>query len=235
MRMGRLTALSGAELKQIDAASIRILSEVGVQINSDYVLDILAGAGAEIDREKRIVRFSEEMTRQALATVPCEVKLYSRALKDCVVLGEGRMAVASGHNAVFIIDSKTGRRRTVTKDDISKFAVLTDALDDMDILGIQAMPQDVKEEATLLHAYQVSVTNSSKHIYFSPESVDVVKAILQMAKIVCGSDDLSTASPVTCQLSPTSPLMWEPGAVEGVVECAKAGVPLAFYLSPLAG
>ena len=97
------------------------------------------------------------------------------------------------------------------------------------------MPQDVKENATLLHAYQASVLNSSKHIYFSPESTDVVKSILQMARLACGKDDLLEASPVTCQLSPTSPFMWEPGAVEGVVECAKAGVPLCFLPQPITG
>lgn len=54
MRMTRFTVLSDAELKKIDAASVQILSEVGVQINSGSVLDILAETGAKVDREEKI-------------------------------------------------------------------------------------------------------------------------------------------------------------------------------------
>ncbi|MBN2375130.1 MAG: trimethylamine methyltransferase family protein [Sedimentisphaerales bacterium] len=235
MFLNKLSMLSHSELKQIDAASLSILSNVGVQINSDSVLEILAEAGAKVDKGEKTVRFTEDMTRSALSTVPPEIKLYSRDLQSFIVLGKGRMAAASGHNATFVVDSNNGQRRNVTKDDIADFAKIADGLEDIDLVGIQAMPQDVKEEATLLHAYQASVLNSSKHIFFSPESVDVVKAILQMARLACGKTDLYEASPVTCQLSPTSPLMWEPGAVDGVIECARAGVPLCILPQPFSG
>ena len=59
MRMSRSTVLSDVELKQIDAASMRILSEVGLQINSDPVLDLLANVGVSVDRAERRARFSE--------------------------------------------------------------------------------------------------------------------------------------------------------------------------------
>ena len=235
MKVEPFKVLSESELKQVDTATMQILSEVGVKIDNEKVLGILAGSGAKVDGEKKIVRLDEQLVRKALSTVSSQVKLFSRDLKESITLGQGRTTIGSGHNAIYILDMETGERRETTKEDIAKFSIITDALDDMDILGIEAMPQDVKPEASLLHAYEASVHNTNKHIYFSPETVEVVRPILEMAKVSCGSDDLFAASPVTCQLSPTSPLTWEPQVVDGVVECAKAGVPLVFLPEPLPG
>ena len=235
MRMDRFSVLNESDLKQIDAASRAMLETVGVQVHSDSVFELLAKAGAGVDAKKHLVKFPQEMIRKALSTVPSKVQLYDRSLQKSITLGGGRGAVASGHNATFIVDSKTGQRRSVTKDDIAKFSQIADALAEIDVTGIQAMPQDVKPEATLLHAFEATVSNTTKHIFFSPESVDVVNAILEMSKAVSGVKDFMEASPVTCQLSPTSPLLWEPGAAEGVVACAKAGVPLCFLPQPFSG
>jgi trimethylamine--corrinoid protein Co-methyltransferase len=235
MRMKRLSVLSKTDLKRIDAASKNMLEKVGVQVHSPSVLKMLAKAGAKVDETAKLVRFPKKMVEKALSTVPSQVDLYDRSLKNKITLGGGTGAVASGHNATFIVDSQTGRRRGVTRQDIANFSIIADSLPEMDVVGIQAMPQDVKPEATLIHAFAATVSNTSKHIFFSPESADVVRAILDIARAVSGKRDFLKASPVTCQLSPTSPLMWEPGAVEGVVECAKAGVPLCFLPQPFSG
>lgn len=47
--------------------------------------------------------------------------------------------------------------------------------------------------------------------------------------------DLSRRPILTCQLSPTSPLTWEKGAAEAVIETAKVGVPCVFLPQPYAG
>jgi len=235
MRMQNFKVLSDDDIKQIDAASIKMLEQTGVKIHCDTVEKLLINAGAIFNEGKGTIHISEKMVRKALATVPREIKLYDRNLKNPITLGKGAMAAASGHNATFIKDYKTGEHRGVTKAEVGNFARLSDALKDIDIVGIQAYPQDVRAEATLLHAYEASVNNTTKHIFFSPESLDVVKAIIKMAKVVCGSSDLSRGSPVTCQLSPTSPLFWEPGAIGGVVECAREGVPLTFLPQPFSG
>jgi len=235
MRMQKFKVLSDNELKQIDAASIKMLEQTGVKIHSVSVNELLADAGASFNESKGTTHLTEKMVRDALATVPNEVKLYDRNLENPITLGHGAGAVASGHNATFIKDYETGEYRGVKKTEVADFTKLADALEDIDIVGIQALPQDVKPEATFLHAYDASVNNTTKHIFFSPESEEVVKTIIQMAKVACGSNDLSKGSPVTCQLSPTSPLFWEPGAVGGVVECAREKVPLTLLPQPFSG
>ena len=184
MRMQKFKVLSDEDQKQIDAASVKMLEQTGIKIHCDAVKELLVSAGAAYNDDKGTIHISEKMVRDALATVPNEVKLYDRNLENPIALGKGAMAVASGHNATFIKDYKTGENRGVTKEEVGDFAKLADALEDMDIVGIQAYPQDVKPQATLLHAYDASVNNTTKHIFFSPESHDVVKTVIKMAKVM---------------------------------------------------
>ncbi len=235
MQVSRLKVLNEGDLEKLDSATMRILSEVGVRYNSEKVLDILSKAGAEVDEASKIARLPEKMVRGALALVPSQIKLYNRDLEEHIILGDGKTKVASGHNAIYVLDEAGGERREATCDDIGRFVALADALDEIDVVGIQAMPQDVKPESTILHAYFESARNSRKHVFFSPDEAEVVRSVIEMARVVCGRDDLSEGSPVTCQLSPSSPLTWTSGSIEGVVECAVAGIPVCILPEPFSG
>jgi len=112
---------------------------------------------------------------------------------------------------------------------------LSDYLPDIDIVGVEAMPQDVKAESSLLHAVDAVFNNTEKHVFFSPERKEVLIPIFDIANIVIDDGNLGERSPVTCQLSPTSPLTWEKGAVEALIETARRGVPLCILPQPFAG
>ena len=77
MRIDRFKTLKDEELKQIDEATMILLSDVGVQIHSDSVLDILAQGGAQVDKTKRLVHFPEQLVRKALSTVPSYKDIWS--------------------------------------------------------------------------------------------------------------------------------------------------------------
>ncbi len=235
MKLPMLEVLSDAELSQIHEASLEVLSRTGMLVYSPGVLEMLSRAGAKVDPGERRVRFPASLVEESLKSLPAKMELYDRTLRGSLCIGEGGRYVASGHNAVFMIDPDTGERRSAVKSDIADFARLADALSNIDLVGIQAMPQDVKAEASLLHAVQASLENTTKHIFFSPEAVRVTDAVIGMARAVAGRDDLLGCSPMTCQLSSTSPLFWETGAVESVVKVAEAGMPCAFLPQPYSG
>lgn len=233
MKTGRLELLSPGEIRRIHEASLDILERVGVDVLSGRVVDLLRRRGARVDGER--VRFPGVMVEEAVAAVPVEIRLYDRELRDPVIVGRGETRFASGHNAVFVLDSGTGERRPARKRDIEEFARLADALEEVDLVGIEAMPQDVPPRTSLLHAFQATVTNTRKHVYFSPESAEITRGVLDMARAASGVPDLGARPPVTCQLSPTSPLILDEGAADGIVVAAEAGVPLAILPEPFTG
>lgn len=226
VRVTNLTVLSDKEIRKVHEASLKILSETGINIQSEKVLELLEEHGAEINREKNIAKIPSSLVNELLQAVPSKIKLYNRNKAQALTLGKREGYAISGHNAPFVLDSDSGERREATKGDAGNFARLADALENIDLVAPQVMPQEVKPEASLLHAVEATFTNTEKHIYFSPEKVKETKAMLEMAKAVSGEESLSLSPIVTCQLSPTAPLSWEKGPSESIIEVAREGVPL---------
>ena len=221
VKLNQAEVLSTEEIKKIDEASKEILEETGVKVSSADVLKIYANAGCKVDYEKEIVRIPVKLTERYLKCVPSEYKLYSRDKESFLDFGKNLGYCASGHNAIYIFDDKTIERRPITKKEVGNFARISDFLPSIHIVGIQAMPQDVYSKASILHALDAAINNTSKHIYFSPENVDETKALIEMLKVVCGEKDLYQFPIATCQLSPTSTLTWSKGTAEAIVEVSK--------------
>jgi trimethylamine--corrinoid protein Co-methyltransferase len=231
----RFRVLSELEMQEIDRASVALLEKVGIRVKSEEVVRLLADAGARCDRGAETVKIPEALTRRALETVPRRVKLYNRGLDRAIELGGGAGLAASGHNGVMILDQATGEHRQATAADCARFAALTDALDAYQVAAVPIMPQDVHPAATMLHGFLGTVANTEKHIFFSPDTAESTRYTIEMAKAACGSAALAGKPPVTCQLSPTSPLLWDPEAAAGLLVCAREGVPLCFLPQPYSG
>lgn len=234
-QLNKFSILSDGDLAKIHEASLEILVETGVYIHSNKVLKLFESSDVSIDYNKKIVKIPKRLVEESLASVPPKIYLYGRNKKSAVELGDGSTYIACGHNAIYTLDSETQKARKATKEDVATFTTIADALENIHIIGIPAMPQDVMPKASLVHAASTVFNNSEKHVFFSTESVEVTKAIYEIAKVVANESDLSKSPILTCQLSSTSPLSWEKGAGEALMETAALGVPCNLLPEPYAG
>jgi trimethylamine--corrinoid protein Co-methyltransferase len=234
-RLEKLRVLNQDAVLKVHENSLKILEETGVRLYSDEALGMFFELGLPIEAGKRVVRIPRDIIEQCLKTVPREIKLYDRGGTLCAELGAGNVYTASGHNAIYVLDFDSRERRAATKEDVGRFALLSDCLPDIDIVGVEAMPQDVNAEFSLVHAVDAVFNNTEKHVFFSPDTKEVLLPIFEMAEVVMDGGNLGAKSPVTCQLSPTSPLLWEKGAVEALIETTRRGIPLCILPQPFAG
>jgi trimethylamine--corrinoid protein Co-methyltransferase len=70
--------LSKPEIESIHAASLKVLKDVGVVVTNPKILEILAEAGAIIDKGKRIARFDDSMVMRALDSTEKKYILHGR-------------------------------------------------------------------------------------------------------------------------------------------------------------
>jgi trimethylamine---corrinoid protein Co-methyltransferase len=56
-----------------------------------------------------------------------------------------------------------------------------------------------------------------------------------MIKVVAGKKNVSECPTAISQLSTTSPLQWEPGAVEALIDVSRDGIPLNLIPEPMTG
>jgi len=227
----RYEVLTGEEIAAVHHASVALLEETGMEVLSERVRELLSQRGAWVERKR--VRFPPRLVGWALDQAPETFTLFRRTGEPAFTLGSGDTVVASGHNATFVLEGD-GARRSATAQDAADFARLTDALPHLSMVGLQAVPQDVPPAANLLHACRQAAANTTKPIYWSPDSVRLAAPAMDLLELAAGFQQ--DRRPISiCQLSSTSPLLWESGAVEAVVEVSSRGLPLCFLPQPMAG
>jgi len=236
MKLSDVSILTDEEIKIIDEASREALGDIGILVLNEEILKIFASKGADVDFDKKIVKVSNKIIDDCLDSAPEVIRVYYRNLENFLKIGKGRKTyVASGHNAIYYFDETKMEKRPITKEEVGNFALISDYLDEVDIVGIQAMPQDVEPKSTILHALGVVLDNTVKPVYFSPENGKEVKGLLDIIKCVCGDTKLSDKSIGICQLSPVSPLTWTKGGIEGLAILAKEKFPIMVLSQPIAG
>lgn len=235
MKVNPMQVLSAEEILEVHHASLRVLHECGVRILSERVLRLLEEKGVEIDWETKTARFSPEQVEASIRLAPATFDLFTRDGERAFTIGDRVPHCAAGHNAIFCIHPATLERRYATVQDVREFGMVSDKMTTIDIVGVPLNPIDVPAKSTLLHAAKALFETTSKPLFFSTESREVVKSLIEMMKAAVGRVDIQRSPNAILQLSPSSPLFWDGNTVEGVLECALAGVPLAVLPEPMSG
>ncbi len=235
MRLALLSVLSDGDIAAIHEATMDILQTAGVRVQHARMLQLLAEKGLDVDAGAGIVRFPRGSIEDAIASVPRSFEVFGREGEPAFVLGDGTPRVAAGHNAIFWVDSETGETRPSTVRDVEQFAHLCELLENIDMIGIPVMPQDVPlPRATLLYGVRACIRSSRKPIYYSTDRPEVNRAIIRMLREAFAGDLSRQVYGIT-QVSPTSPLWWEDGVLEQILETVETGVPIAILPEPNAG
>ena len=235
MELAMFKVLSDDEIRQIHEATVDILANCGVKMHHRPMLDFLHEKGLRVDAQQGIVRFSRSCLEDALASVPPQFEVFDREGRFAFVLGDRKPKIAAGHNAVFWVDSDTGQTRPSTMADVELFARICQELECIDVIGIPVMPQDVPDpKATLLYGVRAVIENSAKPVFFSTDNCRANRACIELIRAAF-QGDLSRQVYGISQLSSTSPLFWEHGVLEAIMDTVPTGVPLAILPEPIAG
>lgn len=235
MKPSCLSVLSETELVSIHNASLDILAHCGVRAGSRRLLDLLKGKGFDVDFDRAVVRFPRARIEEALSAIPPRFDVFDREGRFAFTLGDGIPKIAAGHNAVFWLDSETGRTRPSRVEDVARFARICQRLEGIDMIGIPVMPQDVpRPEATLLYGVKAVMEQSSKPLFFSTDNARINRGVIELMRAVFPGD-LTRQTYGISQLSPTSPLYWEEGVLEAIMDMLDTGVPIAVLPEPIAG
>ena len=235
MKLTSMDVLSDGEIRAIHDASLDILANCGVKVLSPHLFSLMKDKGLETDPDKQIIRFSQTVIENALATIPPRIEVYDRQGAPAFVLGDGTPRVAAGHNAVFWVDSQTGQTRLSRVADVEHFAGLCQQLDVIDMIASPVMPQDgAVPRASLLYAIKACITFSRKPIFFSTDNKAVNRGCIELLRCAfAGNFDQQVYG--ISQLSPTSPLFWEETVCDAILDTLDTNVPLAILPEPNAG
>ena len=145
----RVRFLGDDQLDQLQAATLRILDEVGVKFPSQMALEILADHGAKVDVASQVVRFPPDLVRRALSTAPRYFTMGARVPEYDLHLADGVTWFTTDGCGIETIDFDTREQRPSRKSDVAEMARIADYLPSVGFYWPMVSAQDHGRTAPL--------------------------------------------------------------------------------------
>jgi trimethylamine--corrinoid protein Co-methyltransferase len=238
MAVARLCFLSKDEEELVHKYSLQSLREIGVRVPSTSILGMLEAAGADVDHDKKVVRIPETMVQEALGKAPKGFRLCARDPRnDLEIPVSGPPFVATSGLGVYIKDMDTGEKRPSTREDIANFIRLADGLSGVDFVWTSITANEVPQATHGVHELWTAMQNTTKHVNgVSVMSAKDSRVQVKLAALIAGGEEELRKRPlfsvICCSIAPLS---YEGGAAEGMIEFAKAGIPIMSMSMSLSG
>ena len=232
-----LELASEEQMEALHKTSMRILSELGIRVMGDNVLDLFEAAGAIVDRSEKIVRIDESIVAQAVSTVPSSFTLTSRNADKRITLG--------GRNVVFglvagppnVHDCIRGRRPG-NMADYENFIRLAHHFNVIHLIGNQVTsPQELPANNRHLDTYCANLTLSD--LCFHCTAIGRGRAVdgIRMMAISRGIsiEEMAREPGVTTIISINSPRLFDDAMGDGLIAMAEHRQPVTITPFTLMG
>lgn len=235
-RRPMLEVLDPPLLQRIVAEALDVLGKVGVFVESDEALALLADGGARVDPASRRALLSEELVWRSVRSAPSAVSIFSRDGEPALRLEGLNVHFNPGSAAIRILDAETGRARSPVTSDVVALARLADALPHLDAQSTALVPADVPQAIADRYRLLLVLLNSSKPVVTGTFTRDGLAVMQQMLAVVAGSDRALRERPMAIfDVCPSSPLRWSSLGAESLAAFARWGVPAEIVSAPLLG
>ncbi len=229
--------LSADQVEAIHLASLRILREIGVEVLGDRAIDLLAAAGAEVDRGRRNVRLDDGLTEALIALAPSEFRLHARNPDRSLMFGGRHLVFGAVGGPAFVTDLDRGRRAGNFVD----FEDYVRVIGSLDIVqqegGGPLEPNDLPVPTRHLDMYGSLATLLDKTWQSLGSGRVPVDDAIEVHCLIRGidRDALALAPSVMTIINSNSPLRLDGPMSDGLIEMALHGQPVVATPFTLAG
>ena len=202
-----LNVMTDDEVHEIHLATLEVLKDTGVFVESDEALAIYDGGGCRVDTKNNIVKFPHWVVEDAIQSAPATFHAYGRRPEDDVVLEDNRVTFTNFGEGIMFVDPFTAEYRETIKADIEKAALVIDYLEHIETYERAMCSHDKPPEVQAIHNAEASLTNTTKHHWLCPVDRNQIPKIIDMcAAIVGGREQLRRRPLLTFTTWPISPL-----------------------------
>lgn len=231
--------LSPDQIETIHDASLTILETIGITYESgvDATIELLADAGATVDRNQARIIFPRELILAQAAQAPEQVILYSRDGRNDLDLSRHQVYLGTGGAAIQIIEPGSNTVRPSTLDDIYQLGRLVDALDNIHFFLRPCIPTDIPETAYDVNVFYACLKATAKHVMAGVNDEKGFLTVLDLAAMVAGGLENLKANPFISIITAfaISPLKLCTQSTLIMQECLRNRIPVALSSAPMAG
>lgn len=232
---GGYQVLSEKEISRIHETSIRVLENVGFEINNLAALELFEKAGADVDRDLNRVYVSRELVSRCIKQAPAEFVFHGREEGKSITIGGKRVHFGTGGLALYVLDLERNKRPG-TIQDVADLARLADKLEFLDFFIVPVYPHDINIDTVDINTKYQAMLNTGKPVMGGIFNRQGLEDIIKIASIMAGGlDNLQKRPFIGFISSITSPLKLSSEHADYIMEVARYGLPLATSTAPAAG
>lgn len=236
---GQYRPLSPEQVETIHEASLKILEQTGITYEQglENTVQMLADNGANVDTERRNIKFPRGMISEQVAKAPEKVVLCGQDPKNDLNLTENRVHLGTGGAAIKILDPETGDVRATTLKDLYDVSRLVDKLDNIHFLVRPCIPTDIDEEDYDINMFYTCLSASSKHVMSGVNNEEGLHRVIKMASMIAGGEDKLKERPFISIITSfaISPLKLCTQSTLIMQEANRNRIPVALSSAPMAG
>lgn len=220
-------------LKSIHNASMVILEQTGIKIHHQEILKMVEKLGVKVFQDK--VFFQEDQLMKWVAKAPNIFTIYARNPQYDMVIGGENTEFAPGYGCPSIIE-ENGIKRAATYHDYCTFLKLVHQSSYFKINGgLVVQPCDLDPRQFLPLLIYSTVVHSDKCLMGIPGRTLEVLKMMDLVGILFGQNALLEKPRILTLINSTSPLQFDPIALDTMLVCSQHNQPLIISPGPMAG
>lgn len=226
--------LSEDDLDVIHAQAMRIVEEIGTEVDCESMLRKLEDAGQRVEGTR--VRWDAGFIMEQLSKAPPQFTLQGRDRRHSVTIGGGSLVHTPTGGSPFVADAERGRR----DGDIESYVELVKMAHASNVLPVlqsgTTEAQDLSDLSRHLDMDYAILRWSGRPYILYGATGPRTRDGLALAAIAAGGEDALMRQPgVIGIVNPNSPLVWDTLMVEELMALAEFGQPVAITPFLLAG
>jgi len=199
--------MDAGQVERIDAASMHILENVGVQFRDEIALADWRRVGAKVEGER--VYLDRGLVRELIATIPSDFTYHARDPKKNVRLG-GRHSVFVPMTGAPYLRDLDDVRRNPTLDDLAMFHKLSHMMPALHSSAHHIVePYDHPISQRHLRITYSSMKHSDKMFMGMTTSPKNAQDVMEMCAILFGAEFMEEHPVTTGNCNGNSPLVWD--------------------------
>ncbi|SDE65797.1 Glycine betaine methyltransferase [Sporomusa acidovorans DSM 3132] len=224
------------ELYDIHLATLDVLWNIGVKVESEEAREIFYSNGCTLDRDTNIVKIPAHLVEDALRSIPKTFRACGRNPENDWLNEGNRTGFVNFGEAVTMIDPYTRQLRKPLKEDVDDVTRFCEAMEQVIIFERAMGPSEVDPDVAQVHIAESFYNHSTKHAYIGMNRPENMRAAAKMGYVVSGGEENFRARPLFSQSTdPVSPMVHSKGATDTLIQAIRLGVPAKVNSMGLAG
>ena len=232
-----MNIFSEDEIESIHEASLKVLCDTGIDIQSPRAVEVLKRGGAAVDSDGKRVRFEPGFIMEKIASTPSEFTLHGRNKERHVHVGGQSIINTMVSSAPNVSDLERGRILG-NFEDYTNLIKLGEILNTVHAFGgYPVEPCDLDVSVRHLQAVSAAVRLSTKPLFGYAIGSERMLDAIEIIRIGRGinEDTLLKEPSITTVVNANSPLVYDKALLEGAIEMAEHNQPVIYTPFTLAG